>query len=163
MATETIKIEKVTCDVCGKEIKDPQSECRNKYDRHGVKNMTDIVKITADKNEASFVVKCRDSGFAKSLSGKIRGLWEKIGENGGERGSYAHEMKTCGDLSTCVPCNEDLLLQFDVRKDDWHDRKVDRIYDFVKRCATELYLAESLRGTSEGKNSKDCQLQNGQK
>lgn len=35
MATETIKIEKVTCDVCGKEIKDPQVECRNKYDRHG--------------------------------------------------------------------------------------------------------------------------------
>lgn len=35
MATETIKIEKVTCDVCGKEIKDPQSECRHKYDRHG--------------------------------------------------------------------------------------------------------------------------------
>ena len=35
MATETIKIEKVTCDVCGKEIKDPQSECRNKYDRAG--------------------------------------------------------------------------------------------------------------------------------
>lgn len=35
MATETIKIEKVTCDVCGKEIKDPQSECRNRYDRHG--------------------------------------------------------------------------------------------------------------------------------
>lgn len=34
MATETIKIEKVTCDVCGKEIKDPQSECRNKYDRY---------------------------------------------------------------------------------------------------------------------------------
>ena len=155
MATETIKIEKVTCDVCGKEIKDPQSECRNKYDRHGVKNMTDIVKITTDKDEASFVMKCRDSGFAKSLSGKIRGLWEKFGENGGERGSYAHEMKTCGDLSACVPCNEDLLLRFDVRKDDWHDRKVDRIYGFVKRCATELYLAESLRGTSEGKNSKD--------
>ena len=154
MATETIKIEKVTCDVCGKEIKDPQSECRNKYDRHGVKNMTDSVKITTDKDEASFVMKCRDSGFAKSLSGKIRGLWEKFGENGGERGSYAHEMKTCGDLSACVPCNEDLLLRFDVRKDDWHDRKVDRIYDFVKRCATELYLTESLRGTSEGKNSK---------
>lgn len=35
MATETIKIEKVTCDVCGKEIKDPQVECRNKYDRYG--------------------------------------------------------------------------------------------------------------------------------
>lgn len=35
MATETIKIEKVTCDVCGKEIKDPQIECRNKYSRHG--------------------------------------------------------------------------------------------------------------------------------
>lgn len=35
MATETIKIEKVTCDVCGKEIKDPQVECRNKYDRAG--------------------------------------------------------------------------------------------------------------------------------
>ena len=34
MATETIKIEKVTCDVCGKEIKDPQVECRNKYDRY---------------------------------------------------------------------------------------------------------------------------------
>lgn len=35
MAIETIKIEKVTCDVCGKEIKDPQVECRNKYDRYG--------------------------------------------------------------------------------------------------------------------------------
>lgn len=35
MAIETIKIEKVTCDVCGKEIKDPQAECRNKYDRYG--------------------------------------------------------------------------------------------------------------------------------
>ena len=35
MAIETIKIEKVTCDVCGKEIKDPQSECRNTYNRHG--------------------------------------------------------------------------------------------------------------------------------
>ena len=35
MATETIKIEKVTCDVCGKEIKDPQVECTNKYDRYG--------------------------------------------------------------------------------------------------------------------------------
>lgn len=35
MVTEIIKIEKVTCDVCGKEIKDPQSECRNKYDRAG--------------------------------------------------------------------------------------------------------------------------------
>ena len=124
--------------------------------------MTDIVKITADKDEGSFVVKCRDSAFAKSLSGKIRGLWEKIGENGGEQGSYSHEMKTCGDLSACVPCNENLLLRFDVRKDDWHDRKVDRIYGFVKRCATELYLAESLRGMSEGKNSKDYQLRNGQ-
>ena len=124
--------------------------------------MTDIVKITADKDEASFVVKCRDSGFAKNLSCKIRGLWEKINENGKERRSYAHEMKTCGDLSACVPCNEDLQLRFDVRKDDWHDRKVDRIYGFVKRCATELYLAESLRGSSEGKNSKDYQLRNGQ-
>lgn len=35
MATETIKIEKVMCDVCGKEIKDPQAECRNKYERYG--------------------------------------------------------------------------------------------------------------------------------
>ena len=35
MAIETIKIEKVTCDVCGKEIKDPQVECKHKYDRHG--------------------------------------------------------------------------------------------------------------------------------
>lgn len=122
--------------------------------------MTDIVKITADKDEASFVVKCRDSGFAKSLSSKIRGLWEKIGENGGERGTYAYEMKTCGDLSACVPCNENLLLRFDVGKDGGHDRKVDRIYDFVKRCATELYLSESVRGTSEGKNSKDYQLRN---
>ena len=122
--------------------------------------MTDIVKITADKDEASFVVKCRDSGFAKSLSGKIRGLWEKISENGKERGSYAYEMKTCGDLSACVPCNENLLLRFDVGKDGGHDRKVDRIYDFVKRCATELYLSESFRGTSEGKNSKDYQLRN---
>ena len=106
--------------------------------------MTDIVKIAADKDEASFVVKCRDSGFAKSLSGKIRGLWEKISENGKERGSYAYEMKTCGDLSACVQCNENLLLRFDVGKDGGHDRKVGRIYDFVKRCATELYLAESL-------------------
>ena len=122
--------------------------------------MTDIVKITADKDEASFVVKCRDSGFVKSLSDKIRGLWEKISENGKERGSYAYEMKTCGDLSACVPCNENLLLRFDVGKDGGHDRKVGRIYDFVKRCATELYLAESLRGTSEGKNSKDYQLRN---
>ena len=122
--------------------------------------MTDIVKITADKDEASFVVKCRDSGFAKSLSGKIRGLWEKISENGKERGSYAYEMKTCGDLSACVPCNENLLLRFDVGKDGGHDRKVGRIYDFVRRCATELYLSESVRGTSEGKNSKDYQLRN---
>lgn len=113
--------------------------------------MTDIVKITADKDEASFVVKCGDSGFAKGLSGKIRGLWEKISENGKERGSYAYEMKTCGDLLACVPCNESLLLWFDVRKDDGHDKKVDShdkkvdmIYDFVKRCATELYLSESL-------------------
>lgn len=103
--------------------------------------MADIVKIIADKDEASFVVKCRDSGFAKGLSGKIRGLWEKISENGKERGSYAYEMKTCGVLSACVPCNENLLLWFDVRKDDGHDKKVDRIYDFVKRCATELYLS----------------------
>ena len=122
--------------------------------------MTDIVKITANKDEASFVVKCRDSGFVKSLSDKIRGLWEKISENGKERGSYAYEMKTCGDLSACVPCNENLLLRFDVGKDGGHDRKVGRIYDFVKRCATELYLSESLRGTSEGKNSKDYQLRN---
>ena len=106
--------------------------------------MADIVKITADKDEASFVVKCRDSGFAKNLSCKIRGFWEKINENGKERGSYAYEMKTCGVLSACVPCNESLLLWFDVRKDDGHDKKVDRIYDFVKRCATELYLSESL-------------------
>ena len=106
--------------------------------------MTDIVKITTDKDEASFVVKCGDSGFAKGLSGKIRGLWEKISENGKERGSYAYEMKTCGDLLACVPCNESLLLWFDVRKDDGHDKKVDMIYDFVKRCATELYLSESL-------------------
>ena len=122
--------------------------------------MTDIVKITADKDEASFVVKCRDSGFAKNLSDKIRGLWEKISENGKERGTYAYEMKTCGDLSACVPCNENLLLRFDVWKDGGHDRKVDRIYDFVKRCATELYLSESVRGTSEGKNSKDYRLRN---
>ena len=106
--------------------------------------MADILKITADKDEASFVVKCRDSGFAKNLSCKIRGLWEKINENGKERGSYAYEMKTCGVLSACVPCNESLLLRFDVRKDDWHGKKVDRIYDFVKRCAIELYMSESL-------------------
>lgn len=124
--------------------------------------MTDIVKITADKDEASFVVKCRDSGFVKSLSDKIRGLWEKISENGKERGTYAYEMKTCGVLLACVPCNENLLLRFDIGKDGGHDRKVDRIYGFVKRCATELYLSESVRGTSEGKNSKDYQLRNGQ-
>lgn len=35
MATETIKIEKVTCDVCGKEIKDPRVECKNNYERYG--------------------------------------------------------------------------------------------------------------------------------
>lgn len=35
MAIETIKIEKVRCDVCGKEIKDPQVECRNTYERYG--------------------------------------------------------------------------------------------------------------------------------
>ena len=35
MATETIKIEKVTCDVCGKEIKDPQVEFKNRYERYG--------------------------------------------------------------------------------------------------------------------------------
>ena len=35
MATETIKIQKVTCDVCGKVIKEPLVECKNKYDRHG--------------------------------------------------------------------------------------------------------------------------------
>ena len=33
MATETIK--KVTCDVCGKEIKDPRVEFKNRYERYG--------------------------------------------------------------------------------------------------------------------------------
>lgn len=35
MATETIKIEKVKCDVCGKEIKDPRVEFKNRYERYG--------------------------------------------------------------------------------------------------------------------------------
>ena len=103
--------------------------------------MADIVKITADKKEASFIVNCGDPGFAKNLSDKIYRFWEKINENGKERGSYAREMAACGDLLTCVPCNENLLLWFDVQTDRDHDKKVDTICDFVRRCATELYLS----------------------
>ena len=103
--------------------------------------MADIVKITVDKNEASFIVNCGDPGFAKNLSDKVYGLWKKFNENGKKRGTYTHEMAACGDLLACVPCNENLLLWFDVQTDCEHDKKVDTICDFVRRCATELYLS----------------------
>lgn len=105
--------------------------------------MTSIVKIIKDKDEASFIVKCKDSVFAKNLSAKIYDLWEKVIENGKKPGSYAHDLYVCGDLLTCVPCNENLLLWFDVRVDDVRDQKIDRLHEFIKRCATSQYLSEN--------------------
>lgn len=108
--------------------------------------MTNVVEITKDKSEASFIVKCKDSVFAKNLSRKIYGLWEKCIENGKEPGTYAHDMYMCGDLLTCVPCNENLLLWFDVRVNDERDQKIDMLHEFIKRCATEQYLSDINQG-----------------
>lgn len=104
--------------------------------------MTNVVEIIKDKNEASFIVKCKDSVFAKNLSTKIYNLWEKIIENGNVPGTYAHDLYMCGDLLTCVPCNENLLLWFDVLVNDERGQKLDRLYEFIKRCATEQYLSD---------------------
>ena len=49
MATETIKIEKVTCDVCGKEIKNPRVECKNKYNRYGGKGTIEGFDLKINK------------------------------------------------------------------------------------------------------------------
>ena len=58
MAIETIKIEKVICDVCGKEIKDPQVECRNHYDRSRKEHIEGFdLKITKYVTVGQFIDK----------------------------------------------------------------------------------------------------------
>ena len=105
--------------------------------------MTSIVKIIKDKDEASFIAKCKDSVFAKNLSAKICDLREKVIENGKKPGSYAHDLYVCGDLLACVPCNENLLLWFDVRVNDECTMKLNRLHEFIKRCAISQYLSEN--------------------
>ena len=100
--------------------------------------MTNTTDIIINKTESSFIVKCKDSNFAKELSRKIYSHWDKAMENCKEPGTYAHDLIYSGDLLTCVPCNENLLLWFDIRWGEGYEQKFNLIHEFIKTCISEL-------------------------
>jgi hypothetical protein len=101
------------------------------------KFMFNTLEIVEDKNQNTFMVKCKTIEMAKRISEKIYNIWELAVEHCADRGTYAETLIHAGDLLTCVPCKETLMLWFDIRMSVDHDKNYDIILDFIKRCTAE--------------------------